>query len=96
MQDVEWSPPGGAPRTIAVCAADARRLTAGEAPLERLVRVGDRWVPWHVVGGARQVVDAGAQLAQESSHGVHGQQNLAQAYLNQALDGINGANSPLS
>ena len=94
MQEVEWSPAGGAPRMIAVCAADARRLSAGEAPLERLVRVGDRWVPWHVAGGVRDAVDAGGRLAQASSHGVHGQQNLAQAYLNQAVSGVNGANGP--
>jgi hypothetical protein len=90
--DVEWTPPGGAPRPVAVCAADARRLAAGEAPLERLVRVGDRWVPWHLSAGVRGAVDAGAQLARDSSHGVHGQQNLAQAYLNQVTEGANGAN----
>jgi len=96
VQDVEWSPPGGTPRRIAVCAADARHLTAGEAPLERLVRVGDRWVPWHLAGGARDAVDAGARLAHQSGHGVHGQQNLAQAYLNQAVNGVSGPNSPSS
>jgi hypothetical protein len=87
MQDAEWTPPGGTPRSIAVCAADARRLSAGDAPLERLVRVGDRWVPWHLSSGVSGAVDAGAQLARGSSHGVHGQQNLAQAYLTQSLSG---------
>lgn len=94
MQDVEWTPPGGTPRTIAVCAADARRLGAGEEPLVRMVRVGDRWVPWHRSGGMAGAVDAGVQLARGSSHGVHGQQNLAAAYLKQTTDGANGVNGP--
>jgi hypothetical protein len=94
-QDVEWTPPGGTPRTIGVCAADARRLAAGEEPLVRLVRIGDRWVPWHQTGGVDGAIDAGAQLARQPGHGVHGQQNLAQAYLNQSVNGSNGINSPL-
>ena len=55
MTDVAWTPPGGAERAVAVCAADARRLSAGEEPLVRLVRVGDRWVPWHQSGGIRTI-----------------------------------------
>jgi hypothetical protein len=94
MQDVEWAPPGGTSRAVAVCAADARRLAAGEAPLERLVRVGDRWVPWHLSAGIGGVVDAGVQLARGSSHGVHGQQNLAAAYLKQTTDGASGIKGP--
>lgn len=84
MQDVEWTPPGGAARVIAVCAADARRLAAGEDPLVRMTRVGDRWVPWHLSSGIEGAIDAGAQLAKGTSHGVHGQQNLAEVYMNQA------------
>ena len=94
MQDVAWTPPGGTPRTIAVCAADAHALSAGDEPLVRLVRIGDRWVPWHLAGSITGAVDAGAQLARSSSHGVHGQQNLAQAYLNQTTNGPSGMNSP--
>ncbi|MBL0748664.1 hypothetical protein [Nocardioides baculatus] len=90
MQDVEWTPPGGTPRTIAICAADARRLAAGEEPLVRMVRIGDRWVPWHLAGSVQGAIDAGAQLARSGSHGVHGQQNLSQAYLNQAMGGYDG------
>ena len=77
-----------------MCAADARRLAAGEEPLVRMVRVGDRWVPWHRSGGMAGAVDAGVQLARDSSHGVHGQQNLAAAYLKQTTDGANGVNGP--
>lgn len=87
MQDVEWTPPGGTARTIGVCAADARNLAAGDEPLVRMVRVGDRWVPWHHAGSITGAIDAGAQLAKSSGHGVHGQQNLAQAYLNQTMGG---------
>jgi hypothetical protein len=49
MSDVAWAPPGGTERRIAVCAADARRLAGGEEPEIRLVRVGDRYVPWYAV-----------------------------------------------
>lgn len=94
MQDVEWAPPSGAARVIGVCAADARRLSAGEEPLVRMVRVGDRWVPWHLSSGIDGVLDAGVHLARGSSHGVHGQQNLAAAYLKQTTDGGNGIHGP--
>ena len=90
MQDVEWTPPGGTPRRIPVCAADARQLGAGDEPLVRMVRIGDRWVPWHLSGGIRGAIDAGAQVAR-TGHGTHGQQNLAQAYLNQTSGGASGA-----
>jgi hypothetical protein len=96
MQDVEWTPPGGTPRVIAICAADGRRLAAGEEPLVRMVRVGDRWVPWHLAGSVQGAIDAGAQLARSTSHGVHGQQNLSQAYLNQAMGGYDGTGGGFS
>jgi hypothetical protein len=88
MQDVEWT---GVARTIAVCAADARQLAAGDEPLVRMVRIGDRWVPWHLAGSVSGAIDAGAQLARSSGHGVHGQQNLAQAYLNQTMGGADSS-----
>jgi hypothetical protein len=94
MQDVDWAPPGGTPRAIGVCAADARRLRAGDEPLVRLVRVGDRWVPWHLSSGIHGAIEAGVELARGSSHGVHGQQNLAAAYLKQTTDSGNGIGSP--
>ncbi len=64
MQDVEWTPPGGTPRAIAVCAADARRLAAGDEPLVRMVRVGDRWVPWHEAGGIAAIAAPRRAVAQ--------------------------------
>lgn len=86
MQDVEWTPPGGTPRVIAVCAADARRLSAGEEPLVRLVRVGDRWVPWHAARGAGTPVEAAVAVAR-GQWGGEVQKGLAQAYLNQGAAG---------
>lgn len=89
MQDVEWTPPGGTPRVVAICAADARRLTAGEEPLVRLVRIGDRWVPWHLAGSVAVAVDASAEVAKHG-WGPHVQQGMAQAYINQMTGGTDG------
>lgn len=85
-QDVEWSPPGGVARRIGVCAADARALAAGDEPLVRMVRVGDRWVPWHLAASVTGAVDAGAQMGR-AGHGPDVQRGLAQAYINQATSG---------
>ncbi len=89
MQDVEWTPPGGTARTISVCAADVRRLAAGDEPLVRLVRIGDRWVPWHLAGSVAVAVDASAEVA-KYGWGPHVQQGMAQAYLNQMTGGADG------
>lgn len=80
VQDVDWTPPGGTARTIAVCAADARRLAAGEKPLERLVRIGDRWVPWHQSAGEWGVSRAADHyLAQ--GHGPEVMRAIAEAQI---------------
>jgi len=47
VEDVAWTPPSGVERKVPVCRSDLRRLTGGEDPEVRLVRVGDRYVPWH-------------------------------------------------
>jgi hypothetical protein len=44
--DVTWAPPGGQPRTVPVCAADADRLANGYDPDERMVGVGGSRVPY--------------------------------------------------
>jgi hypothetical protein len=49
VQDLMWTPPHGTEREIGVCRSDARRITGGEDPEVRLVRVGDRYVPWYAV-----------------------------------------------
>lgn len=37
VTDVQWAPPGGAKRTVPVCAADAARLEDGDEPMTRTV-----------------------------------------------------------
>ncbi|MYT34289.1 MULTISPECIES: hypothetical protein [unclassified Streptomyces] len=56
VTDADWAPPGGAERTVPVCAADKSRLDDGREPLARTVRTpqGDRpywdagpaYAPW--------------------------------------------------
>lgn len=50
--DVQWAPPGGVPREIPVCLADADRLAHGAEPDTRQVRDGNRMVPWYDGGPA--------------------------------------------
>ena len=50
--DVEWAPPGGVPRDVPVCFRDLERLTAGEQPDVRMVRVGNRRAAWFASGPA--------------------------------------------
>jgi hypothetical protein len=46
VRDVVWTPPGGTPRPVPVCAADAISLEEGHEPHARRVRVGGRHVPY--------------------------------------------------
>jgi hypothetical protein len=57
--DVMWAPPGGVEREIPVCLADARRLEAGQPPEIRLVRLGNRRVPWFMSGPAYEAYAQG-------------------------------------
>ena len=41
-----------------VCRSDLRRITGGEDPEIRMVRVGDRYVPWYAVEAARGLLVA--------------------------------------
>lgn len=50
--EVEWAPPGGVPRDVPLCAADAERLAQGAEPDTRLVRKDGRMVPWYDGGAA--------------------------------------------
>src|SRR5439155_16469667 len=45
-REVEWAPPGGAPRPVPACEADAQRVEAGEEPASREVLVGGRPTPY--------------------------------------------------
>jgi hypothetical protein len=94
--DVAWAPAGGTTRAIAVCAADARRLRGGEEPQVRLVRVGDRWVPWHQAGGLPAILDAARHIAGERDGSLN-RAHVGEAYLRQDLTGgANGANGTYS
>lgn len=52
VEDVEWAPPGGAPREVPACAADAERVKAGAEPDVRKVMVGPQRVPYWQAGPA--------------------------------------------
>ncbi|WP_405055998.1 hypothetical protein OG474_25030 [Kribbella sp. NBC_01505] len=52
VEDVQWAPPGGAPREVPACAADAERVRAGAEPDVRKVMVGPQRVPYWEAGPA--------------------------------------------
>ena len=52
VEDVSWAPPGGAPREVPACAADAERVRAGAEPDVRKVMVGPQRVPYWEGGPA--------------------------------------------
>jgi hypothetical protein len=47
VADAVWAPPGGEPREVPVCAADAARLADGEEPATREVVAGGQAVPYY-------------------------------------------------
>lgn len=51
-RDVEWSPPGGMPRPVPACEADALAVEQGLEPAHREVEVGGRRVPYWEAGPA--------------------------------------------
>lgn len=51
-RDVDWAPPGGAPRPVPACPADAERVLAGADPYIRTVQVGAQRVPYWEGGQA--------------------------------------------
>jgi hypothetical protein len=50
VRDVEWAPPGGEPRAVPACAADATRIEQGEEPASRQVMVGGMSTPYWAAG----------------------------------------------
>ena len=52
VRDVEWAPPGGQPRLVPACAADATRIEDGQEPESREVVVGGRSTPYWAAGPA--------------------------------------------
>ena len=49
-REVEWAPPGGAPRMVPACEADAQRVERGEDPEAREVLVGGQRMPYWSAG----------------------------------------------
>jgi hypothetical protein len=45
-RDVEWAPPGGTPRKVPACEADAQAVERGAEPASREVMAGGRMVPY--------------------------------------------------
>ncbi|HEU4513335.1 MAG TPA: hypothetical protein VFR87_09540 [Nocardioidaceae bacterium] len=50
--DIDWAPPGGVPRQVPVCAADADRVSQGAEPDIRTVQQGYGRVPYWQAGPA--------------------------------------------
>ncbi|WP_427885080.1 hypothetical protein ACQHIV_23140 [Kribbella sp. GL6] len=103
--DVMWSPPGGAPREVPACAADAERVRAGAEPDVRKVMVGPQRVPyWEAgpayspyaqglfggVGGVLTGMFIGTALGGMFSGGGYG--DYAAGYQDGMADGDNGDN----
>jgi hypothetical protein len=59
VQDVPYTPPGGAQRDVPACQLDAERVRAGAEPDIRKVMVGNRRVPYFQGGRAYQPYAAG-------------------------------------
>ncbi|MCW2760350.1 MAG: hypothetical protein JWR85_551 [Marmoricola sp.] len=59
VEDVPYTPPGGAQRDVPACALDAERVHAGAEPDIRKVMVGNRRVPYFQGGRAYQPYAAG-------------------------------------
>ena len=59
VEDVPYTPPGGAQRDVPACALDAERVSAGAEPDIRKVMVGNRRVPYFQGGRAYQPYAAG-------------------------------------
>ena len=59
VEDVAYTPPGGAERDVPACALDAERVQAGAEPDIRKVMVGNRRVPYFQGGRAYQPYAAG-------------------------------------
>ncbi|NJQ03536.1 hypothetical protein [Streptomyces zingiberis] len=52
VEDAEWRPEGGTPRSVPVCAADAARLADGHEPMARTVETADGRRPYWEAGPA--------------------------------------------
>ena len=59
VEDVEWTPSGGATRAVPACALDAERVRAGAEPHTRQVMVGAQRMPYYEGGPAYAPYAAG-------------------------------------
>src|SRR5215213_11980990 len=59
VADVDWTPPGGAPRQVPACALDVERVRAGAEPDSRQVMVGAQRLPYYEGGRAYAPYAAG-------------------------------------
>jgi len=81
-------------RSVPVCSRDQHRLQQGEGPDVRLVRVGDRYVPWHEAGGS--AVAIGQHRAHVVRHGTDTSltdSHVAGSHVRAGMQG--GANGPM-
>lgn len=76
-----WSPPVGDSRRVSVCSDDAGRLSAGTQPLTRMVRVGDRFVPVHEVGGYQAALEHDRGLFDDRQSSYRNKKHQAQTEL---------------
>jgi hypothetical protein len=61
-RQVEWAPPGGAPRPVPACEADAQAVDRGLDPGFREVQAGGRQVPYWAAGPAYSPFYAGGMF----------------------------------
>lgn len=91
---VTWAPPMGSEREVDVCHSCRRRLSGGDAVDHRMVRVGDRHVPWWQVGAG----DLEAVISR--SHVISGDtpetsKSLAEAQARAAVSAVGIFTSPI-
>jgi hypothetical protein len=55
--EIDWAPPGGVERRVAVCLTDRNRLDQSKLPAVRMVRVGEQLVPWFEADRAFGLLD---------------------------------------
>jgi len=85
VADLAWAPPDGVRRDISVCPACRARLAGGEAPDVRVIRVGDRWVPWWESGGSTdRVVRHHAHVVRGGAW--HTDAAITEAYIHAGID----------
>ncbi|MDP2775499.1 MAG: hypothetical protein Q8O61_18245 [Nocardioides sp.] len=56
VAEVAWTPPGGVERGVPVCLRDQNRMRNSLMPELRVVRLGDRYIPWYAAGGAYEAL----------------------------------------